>query len=332
MTSHSAAPLTIRPVEPADVATVFQLIKALADYEKLAHEVVGSVAALQSHLFGDRPYIEAVLAEVGDEPTGFALFFCNYDTHSLQPGIYLEDLFVQPHCRGRGIGKALLRHLARRVAIRGWGQLEWSVLDWNAPAIAFYRRMGAIVDDDYRTGRLTGQPLQQLASTAGADLGSATFEAIAPAALPELLPLLQAAGNSPLPSALLNAEGVADSLGQALSQEPPLLEVVVARQQGQMAGFAAFTPNYSTFLTKPGIYVENWFVQPEHRQSGGDRAFLAHLAQLAVTRNWGRVEWTVSRQDEGAIAFYQSLGAEILPDWRRCRVANSALSALAAQA
>jgi GNAT superfamily N-acetyltransferase len=156
--------LILRPAEPGDVQTVFELIQALAEYEKLSHAVVGSVDALKDHLFGSRPYVEAILAEWGGETAGFALFFHNYSTFLTQPGIYLEDLFVLPKYRRRGIGKAILSYLAQLAVARGGGRLEWSVLDWNEPAIAFYENMGASVLPDWRICRVTGDSLSQLAT------------------------------------------------------------------------------------------------------------------------------------------------------------------------
>jgi GNAT superfamily N-acetyltransferase len=163
-----ASPCVVRPAIAADVPTIFALIQALAEYEKLSHEVVGSPAALESHLFGDRPYAEALVAEVAGQGVGFALFFHNYSTFLTQPGIYLEDLFVLSEYRGQGIGKALLTYLALLAVDRNCGRLEWSVLDWNAPAIAFYERMGADVLPDWRTCRVTGQSLTNLAAIAPA--------------------------------------------------------------------------------------------------------------------------------------------------------------------
>lgn len=154
----------IRNAVPTDSPALFQLVLALAEYEKLAHEVVGSAEALHEHLFGDRPYIEALVAEADEKIVGFALFFYNYSTFLTKPGIYLEDLFVMPDYRRRGIGQAFLSRLAQIAVDRQLGRLEWSVLDWNEPAIEFYRRMGATVLDDWRTCRVTGDALGQLAT------------------------------------------------------------------------------------------------------------------------------------------------------------------------
>lgn len=161
-----ATQINLRAATPQDVPTIFALIHALAEYEKLTHEVVGSPAALAQHLFGARPYAEVVLAEIAEQAVGFALFFHNYSTFLTQPGIYLEDLFVLPDYRRQGIGQLILSHLAHLAVERGCGRLDWNVLDWNAPAIAFYQRMGATVHPDWRMCRLTGAALLDLAGKA----------------------------------------------------------------------------------------------------------------------------------------------------------------------
>lgn len=155
--------VTLRDATANDAEAMFELIVALAEYEKLAHQVTGSVDDLRSHLFGERRYIEAIVAEVDGQAVGFALFFYNYSTFLTRPGIYLEDLFVLPNYRRLGIGRALLTHLAQRAIAEGCGRLEWSVLDWNEPAIAFYKRLGADVLPDWRICRVMGDALSQLA-------------------------------------------------------------------------------------------------------------------------------------------------------------------------
>lgn len=160
MTSHSD--LILRFAQPADCDVLFELVKALAEYVKLSDAVTGNALALQEHLFGERKYVEAILAEYAGQGVGFALFLHNYSTFLTKPGIYLEDLFVLPEYRRLGIGKALLTKLAQIAVERGCGRLEWSVLDWNEPAIAFYRRMGASILDDWRICRVTEEALIQL--------------------------------------------------------------------------------------------------------------------------------------------------------------------------
>lgn len=164
--------ICLRSATQTDIPVLFRLIRALAEYEKLTHAVTGNEALLQEHLFGLRPYAEAVLAEYGGEPAGFALFFYNYSTFLTRPGIYLEDLFVLPAYRRQGIGKALLTYLAQRAMAEGCGRLEWSVLDWNEPAICFYKRIGADVLPDWRICRVTGDALINLANPGGDTLYS----------------------------------------------------------------------------------------------------------------------------------------------------------------
>lgn len=158
------AAFQIRAAQPADTTAIFSLIQALAEYEKLSHQVTGSPDDLAQHLFGEKPFVEAIVAETDSQIIGFALFFYNYSTFLTQPGLYLEDIFVLPEHRGNGAGKALLTHLAQIAVDRNCGRLEWSVLDWNEPAIAFYQRMGATVLPDWRICRVTGDALTQMAT------------------------------------------------------------------------------------------------------------------------------------------------------------------------
>ena len=155
--------IRIVPAVAEDVPAIHGLIRALAEYEQLAHELVSTEADIHEGLFGPRPYAEVILAKSDEGTVGFALFFHNYSTFLGRPGIYLEDLFVLPEHRGTGVGRALLAALARIALDRGCGRLEWSVLDWNEPALVFYRRMGAYVLDDWRICRLTGEALAQAA-------------------------------------------------------------------------------------------------------------------------------------------------------------------------
>lgn len=153
----------IRPAAPADTPMIAALIRALAEYERLSHAVVLKEEDLHKHLFGPRPYAEVLLAEEANEVVGFALFFPNFSTFLGQPGIYLEDLFVRPEYRGRGHGKALLTELARLAVERGYRRLDWAVLDWNEPALRFYRSLGAVPLEGWQLFRLTGDALQSVA-------------------------------------------------------------------------------------------------------------------------------------------------------------------------
>ena len=145
------------------VSLILGFIQKLAEYEKLSHEVVANEKCLQQYLFSERPAAEVVLAFRGEQALGFALFFTSFSTFLGRPGIYLEDLFVEPEARGAGIGKALLRYLARLVVERGYGRLEWSVLNWNQPSIDFYQSLGAVPLDAWTGYRLTGDALRALA-------------------------------------------------------------------------------------------------------------------------------------------------------------------------
>ena len=153
----------VRGAKREDVPLVLDLIRELAEYEKLSHEVVATEDSLLEWLFGDRPVAEVLVAECGGEAAGFALFFHNFSTFLGKPGIYLEDLYVRPRFRRSGIGTSMLTRLARLARERGCGRLEWSVLDWNEPSIRFYESLGAVAMDDWTVHRMTGEALEGLA-------------------------------------------------------------------------------------------------------------------------------------------------------------------------
>ena len=163
----SAPDLVIRPVTPEDMEVLANLVRELAVYEKMEQHARGTPDDFRRNLFGPRPSAEAVLVELSGEPVGFALWFTTFSTFRGQPSLYLEDVFVRPAYRGRGIGKALLAMLARLVTERGCGKLEWSVLNWNEPALGFYRSLGARPMDEWTVYRLDGEPLHRLAADAG---------------------------------------------------------------------------------------------------------------------------------------------------------------------
>lgn len=158
--------LLIRPADSADLPLIAQLIRDLAEYEKLAGEVRFDEAVLGAMLFGSRPYAEVIIGELDGVPQAFALFFHNFSTFEGRPGIYLEDLFVRPAARGAGLGKAMLAHLAALAVERDCARLEWSVLDWNEPAIGFYRSLGARMMDEWTVMRVDGPALTQLGALA----------------------------------------------------------------------------------------------------------------------------------------------------------------------
>ena len=171
--SHRVAPMPdshairLRPAVPADVPAILELIRGLAEYERLAHEMVATAADLEAALFGPRPAAEVVLAECDGQVAGFALFFVSFSTFLGRPGLYLEDLFVRPDFRGRGIGRRLMTRLAALAVERGYGRFEWSVLDWNRPAIDFYRSLGARPMDGWTVQRVDGEALRALAARPG---------------------------------------------------------------------------------------------------------------------------------------------------------------------
>lgn len=154
----------IRPATQDDVPVILSFIRQLAEYEKLAHEVVATEEILRESLFGKKPYAEVIISTLENEPVGFAIFFHNFSTFLGKPGIYLEDLFVLPEKRGSGVGQKMLSYLARLAKERDCGRLEWWVLDWNEPAIDFYRRLGAKPMDEWTVYRVTGEALSDLAN------------------------------------------------------------------------------------------------------------------------------------------------------------------------
>jgi GNAT superfamily N-acetyltransferase len=156
--------LTIRPATPADAGLIHSFVRALAEYEKLLHEVEATEGDIAKSLFGETPRLFCDIAEADGTPVGFAVWFYNYSTFTGRHGIWLEDLFVNPEARGLGAGKALLRRLAERCRDEGLTRLEWSVLDWNAPSIAFYDSLGASAKTDWITRRLSGEALERMAT------------------------------------------------------------------------------------------------------------------------------------------------------------------------
>jgi GNAT superfamily N-acetyltransferase len=161
--SQHLAGFEIRAASVDDVAIILGFIKKLAAYEKLTHEVVATEESLKQTLFGQRPAAEVAIGYFAGEAVGFVLFFHNYSTFLGRPGLYIEDLFVDESCRGRGFGRALLLYVARLAKERGCGRLEWSVLDWNEPAIRFYKKLGAVPMSEWTVFRVTGESLDKLA-------------------------------------------------------------------------------------------------------------------------------------------------------------------------
>jgi ribosomal protein S18 acetylase RimI-like enzyme len=336
--------LLVRPALPNDLSTLFDLITALADYENLRDHITGSPEALADHLFGSQPYIEAVVAESGGEVAGFALFFTSYSSFITQPGFYLEDLFVLPAYRGRKLGRALLSYLAGLAIERQYRRLEWSVLDWNQPAIGFYQRIGSRILEDARVCRMSGEALPQLANrlVPAPAANDSTNPAVTlrpplPTEINRVFELVQA--NIAHDGTLHLFQGQADRLAEHLfgeayveaviAQLEPPLGTALETAAGEIVGIALFYKTYSTFLTKPGLFVEDLFVLPDYRSLGIGTKLLAYLAQQVIERSYGRLEWRVRIWNDRAIAFYTRLGAEVLPDWRVCQLTGSAMAELA---
>ncbi|MEO0354542.1 MAG: GNAT family N-acetyltransferase [Cyanobacteria bacterium P01_A01_bin.3] len=317
------ATFQLRSATPDDTATIFQLIQTLAEYEKLAHEVTGSLNQLQAALFGDRPAAEVLLADVEGEAAGFALFFPTYSSFEGKPGIYLEDLFVRPTFRRQGIAKALLSRLAKLVLERQGCRLEWAVLDWNTPAIEFYQRIGAEQLGHRCLCRLTGDTLTSLAERGRTQV----VRTPQPRDVREMVSVLQQnAEFHESGDRFLLTSGL---LERAVFESPPSLEVVLAEMNAQICGISTFYTNFSTFLTQAGLHLDDLLVQSGHRRQGFGTSLLVQLARTAVKRQAGRLEWYVYRDNHEAIAFYQQLGAKQLPEWIPNRVSERALVNLA---
>jgi GNAT superfamily N-acetyltransferase len=152
----------IVPAQENDVPLILSFIRGIAEYERLSHEVVATEDLLRQSLFGEKPVAEVLIARYQDEPAGFAIFFQNYSTFLARAGLYLEDIFVWPRFRRNGIGRALLQRVARIAVERGCGRMEWAVLDWNQPAIEFYKGLGAVLLEEWTVFRLTGEALRSL--------------------------------------------------------------------------------------------------------------------------------------------------------------------------
>jgi len=154
-------PTQIRPANPNDVPQILQFIRELAEYEKLTHACVATEELLRENLFGTEPAAEVLVAEIDSQVVAYALYFKTFSTFLARPGLYLEDIYVQPQHRGKGLGKGMLREIARIAVARNYGRVEWCVLDWNAPSIAFYKSLGAFPMDEWTIYRLTGDALQK---------------------------------------------------------------------------------------------------------------------------------------------------------------------------
>ena len=319
----------IRFATRADVPVIVALIREAADFEGHAHLATATPERLEAELFGDRSACECLIAEHDGEPVGFAIFFHNFSTFLCRKGLYLEDLFVRPAARGTGMGKALLQRLAQIAVERECGRFEWGVLQWNVAAQAFYKRMGATLMEDWRVCRVAGDALQTLGARApGDDDSPARVRLATRADVPVIVELIRELAIYEHLEHLATATPA--RLEVELFGDKPTCECIIGEHDGQPVGFALFFHNFSTYLGRKGLYLEDLFVRPTARGTGMGKRLLQGLAQMAVERDCGRFEWSVLDWNVDAQAFYQRMGATLLPDLRICRVAGDALQALGA--
>jgi GNAT superfamily N-acetyltransferase len=319
---------TIRFATHADVPVIVALIRDLAAYEGHAERATATPERLAQALFGDKPTCECLVAEQDGGAVGFALFFHNFSTFLCRKGLYLEDLFVRPAARGTGLGKALLQRLAQIAVERGCGRFEWGVLVQNVDAQTFYQRMGATLLPDWRVCRVTGDAL----ATLGAPTRDASPRAgIRAATRDDAAVIVELIRDLAIYEKLEHlATATPERLALELFGDKPTCECLIGEQDGQPVGFALYFHNFSTYQCRKGLYLEDLFVRPAARGTGMGKRLLQALARVAVERSCGRFEWSVLDWNVDAQAFYQRMGAVMLPDLRICRVAGDPLQALGA--
>jgi GNAT superfamily N-acetyltransferase len=319
----------IRFATRADVPVIVALIREAADFEGHAHLATATPERLEAELFGDRSACECLVGEHDGEIVGFAIFFHNFSTFLCRKGLYLEDLFVRPAARGTGMGKALLQRLAQIAVERECGRFEWGVLEWNVAAQAFYQRMGATLMEDWRVCRVAGDALQTLGMRVpGNDDSAARIRLATRADVPVIVELIRELAVYEHLEHLATATPA--RLEVELFGDRPTCECIIGEHDGQPVGFALFFHNFSTYLCRKGLYLEDLFVLPTARGTGMGKRLLQGLAQMAVERDCGRFEWSVLDWNVDALAFYQRMGATLLPDLRICRATGEALQALGA--
>ena len=318
----------IRFATREDVPVIVALIREAAEFEGHAQLATATPERLAEELFGDTSACECLIGEHDGTPVGFAVFFHNFSTFLCRKGLYLEDLFVRPAARGTGMGKALLQRLARIAVERDCGRFEWGVLQWNVAAQAFYKRMGATVMEDWRVCRVAGDELQTLGAPLTAVDGSpARIRLATRADVPVIVELIRELAVYEHLEHLATATPA--RLEVELFGDRPSCECIIGEHAGEPVGFALFFHNVSTYLGRKGLYLEDLFVRPTARGTGMGKRLLQGLAQMAVERECGRFEWSVLDWNVDAQAFYQRMGATLLPDLRICRVTGDALQALA---
>ena len=326
MSIATAPKATLRFATRDDVPIIVMLIRDLADYEGHAHLATATPERLALELFGARPTCECLIGEHDGVPVAFALYFHNFSTFLCRKGLYLEDLFVRPAARGTGLGKALLQRLAQIAVERGCGRFEWGVLSWNVDAQAFYQRMGATMLPDWRVCRVAGDALQALVAGAASD----SIRVATRADVGVIVDLIRDLAVYEQLEHLATA--TPERLAAELFGDQPTCECLIGEQDGQPVGFALYFHNFSTFLCRKGLYLEDLFVRPAARGTGMGKRLLQQLARIAVERDCGRFEWSVLDWNVDAQAFYLRMGAALLPDLRICRVTGEALQALGAPA
>ncbi|HJT33647.1 MAG TPA: GNAT family N-acetyltransferase [Pirellulales bacterium] len=297
----SSAPI-IRAATAADAPAICGLIRALAEYERLTHEVLFDEAQVTEHLFGARPFAEVLLAEENGQVAGFALFFHNFSTFVGRPGIYLEDLFVLSEHRGRGYGKALFQTVARVAVERGCGRMEWTALNWNEPAIEFYRSFGAVPMSEWTTYRLTGE---KLAAAAAAPTQFDEIQ-IRPAAFPDDRATVQDLFREY--AASLGIDLAFQQFNEELASlpgkyAPPGGRLLLAYVGAKAAGCAALRP-----LNDGGCEMKRLYVRPEFRGEGIGRRLVDELIADARDAGHSRIYLDTLPSMGQAIALYESLG------------------------
>ena len=339
------ASLAVRGAVSGDVPFALDCIRGLAAYVGMSDDVTATREDLEVGLFGSAAVsaaapartatvAEALVAELDGSPAGLAIFFHSMSTFLGLPGIYLEDLYVDPAMRGRGVGAALLAHLAGLAVRTGCGRLEWNCEDSNDHARSFYLELGAVPMSDWVKYRLAGRALAELASRADEMRGSGGGQHIhfrraglldAPVILEFIRELAE------YEHLLDQVTATPEALVETLFVRK-VAEVVFAEVAGQLVGFVLYFRTFSTFMGQPCIYLEDLYVRPAARGQGVGKALLAQVARLAVDTGCGRLEWGCLDWNKPAIDFYLGLGAVALGEGTIYRLAGSALAKLAGPA
>ncbi len=317
MKTEDSPPITTRRILQGDVEAVFRLSMALAEYEKLLPSFTGSLEALTQHLFQEDALVEGVVGEQENYPAGMSLFYCRYEPIKTQPLFFVEDLFVEPYYRRQGVGTAILSYLAQLALGRNCSRMEWMVLEWNTPALSFYRKHQVEILEHDRIARISGDALKYLASQG---LPPVILRDAVPEDITALWELLEIKGN---------VTGTIEKLEEHLFGFIPYVKALVAEHAGRPIGMALYSRSYSTFATAPGIFLEELFVLPEYRGYGLGKSFLISLAQRTVAMGGVRLDLYVDSSQPKVVNYYQKLGAEILQEWRICRVDSPHIQRLA---